>query len=197
MLLIQVCWREVIVCSAIAQVFKWPNRDLFYNGIMHVFWAQSSFVDRLGNSVCHKNLETGVLVFFLHPANSTWTSDCGWLFSTPAFEKNQTLAFCIRYFDPAWGTSVTSWLSLDENILTAFPAMPHSQQRAGWRCGIGSTSWWLVWMTWTLKMNCMTKWSRPWIMPLLSVAREPVNPKRTSSGGWGILVFVQGRFGCF
>lgn len=43
--------KRAYCCSAIAQVFNGPNRELFYNGIMHVFWAQSSFVDRLGNSV--------------------------------------------------------------------------------------------------------------------------------------------------
>lgn len=107
-------------------------------------------------------------------------------FCTGRLRRHQTLAFCTQYIDLAWVTSVRYWLSLDVNILTAFLAMLHSQQRADWLYGIGSTSWWLVWMTWTLQMTCMTKWWRPSIMPLLSVAQEPASQRRTSSGGGSI-----------
>lgn len=117
-------------------------------------------------------------------------------FCTGRLRGHQTLAFCTQYIDLAWVTSVRYWLSLDVNILTAFLAMLHSQQRADWLYGIGLTSWWLVWMTWTLQMTCMTKWWRPSIMPLLSVAQEPASQRRTSSGGGSIFVFVQEFFYC-
>lgn len=42
-LLTQVCRRELIVCSAVAQVFNGPNRELYYNGITHVFLSTKQF----------------------------------------------------------------------------------------------------------------------------------------------------------
>ncbi len=61
--------------------------------------------------------------------------------------------------------------------------MPRSRRAANWFCAIGSISWWPVWMTWTPKTSCTRKWSRPWITPSSSVAREPTSRKRTVSGG--------------
>lgn len=191
--------RESLLCTALCAVFNGPNLELFYNGIMYVRFLHTKTICRQIKQLLiitysdNKILGQGLFIFSFASCKNTRTSDFGWPFlHSGVWEDLRLWLFFTQYFDTAWVTSVRYWLSLDVNILTAFQAMPHGQQRADWPYGIGSTSWWLVWMTWTLQMTCMTKWWRLSIMPLLSVAQEPANQKRTSSGDGSICIYRTG-----